>query len=96
LDLEGGVVMVEGGDKAYRNPSALKQTCCSIVFFVRDVDQHYLRAKAAGAKITLEPTERPWGLRQYRAQDIEGHAWEFTQHIRDVPPEAWGATVPKR
>jgi hypothetical protein len=24
-------------------------------------------------------------------RDLEGHTWEFTQHIRNVQPEDWGA-----
>jgi uncharacterized glyoxalase superfamily protein PhnB len=93
MDLEGGVVMLAAGEGRYENPASLGQTCCSLVFFVDDVERHFQQACAAGAKILFEPTDRPWGLRQYRAQDLEGHTWEFSRHLRDVPPEQWGATV---
>lgn len=64
-----------------------------ILVFVDDVDAHFARARAAGAKIESEPTDRPWGLRQYTARDLEGHTWGFAQHVRDVPPSEWGARL---
>ena len=59
---------------------------------VDDVDEHFERAREAGAKIVAEPEDKPWGLRQYRAEDPGGHRWEFSEHLRDVRPEDWGAT----
>jgi uncharacterized glyoxalase superfamily protein PhnB len=59
---------------------------------VSDVDAHYEQAKAAGAAILLGPTDQPWGLRVYAALDLEGHQWEFSQMLRSVEPEAWGAS----
>ncbi len=41
----------------------------------------------------MEPEDRPWGLRQYIAQDLDGHRWEFSQFLRDVPAAEWGATL---
>ncbi len=52
-----------------------------------DVDGHYERAKAAGAKIVEELADQFYGDRRYRAEDPEGHQWAFGQHVRDVPPE---------
>ena len=46
----------------------------------------------AGATIVFPPEDKPWGLRQYRADDPAGNRWEFSQWIRDVVPEDWGAT----
>ena len=60
--------------------------------YVDDVDAHFRQAKVAGATIVDEPEDKPWGLRQYRADDPAGHRWEFSQWLRDVPPEEWGAT----
>jgi PhnB protein len=37
--------------------------------------------------------DKPWGLRQYLVRDPEGHMWEFSQHVRDVPAQDWGAEV---
>lgn len=55
--------------------------------FVEDVDAHFGRAKAAGAKILQEPADQFYGDRTYCAQDPEGHQWYFAQHVRDVAPE---------
>jgi uncharacterized glyoxalase superfamily protein PhnB len=59
---------------------------------VSDVDTHHQRAADEGATILIAPTDQPWGLRSYAAIDLEGHQWEFSQLLRIVEPEAWGAT----
>jgi uncharacterized glyoxalase superfamily protein PhnB len=64
-----------------------------ILVFVDDVDAHFERARAAGAKIESEPADQPWGLRQYTARDLEGNLWGFAMHVRDVGPSQWGAQL---
>jgi uncharacterized glyoxalase superfamily protein PhnB len=59
---------------------------------VEDVDSHRDRAAQAGAKILDEPTDFPYGERQYNAEDIGGHRWTFSQSIADVDPATWGGT----
>jgi uncharacterized glyoxalase superfamily protein PhnB len=93
LELDGGVVMVAYGGQDHRTPADLGQFSVQIIFFLRSVDEHFRRSQSLGARILVAPTGKPWGLRQYLALDLEGHAWEFSAHIRDVPPEAWGATT---
>jgi uncharacterized glyoxalase superfamily protein PhnB len=53
--------------------------------FVTDLDAHYRRAVAAGARIASEPRDHVWGERSYEALDPEGHRWRFRQRIREVP-----------
>lgn len=65
----------------------------SLTVITDDVDAHYARAKAAGAKIVEEPHETEYGEYQYGALDFAGHHWLFARHARDVSPEEWGATV---
>jgi MerR family transcriptional regulator, thiopeptide resistance regulator len=48
---------------------------------VEDVDAHFERAKAAGAQIDAEPTDMPYGLREYGARDNEGHRFWFASPI---------------
>jgi uncharacterized glyoxalase superfamily protein PhnB len=60
---------------------------------VTDVDAHYERARKYGAHIVNPPHDMPFGERQYTTEDPEGHLWAFSQHIADVPPEAWGAKL---
>lgn len=44
---------------------------------VADPDAHHDRAKAAGAKITMELRDTSYGSRDYAAEDPEGNAWYF-------------------
>jgi uncharacterized glyoxalase superfamily protein PhnB len=63
---------------------------------VDEVDAHFERAKRSGARIVDAPHDTPFGERQYTAEDPEGHRWAFSQHVADVPPEKWGATLAVR
>jgi len=48
---------------------------------VADVDAHYARTKAAGARIDREPTDQEYGLREYGTRDPENHRWWFSSPI---------------
>lgn len=61
---------------------------------VTEVDAHYDRATAFGARTFGPPTTYRFGERQYTAVDLAGHRWSFTQSVADIAPEDWGATVP--
>lgn len=65
----------------------------SLTVFVDDVDGHFERAKAAGAKIVEDLHVTVYGERQYGVEDLAGHRWLFSQHARDVSPDEWGAIV---
>ena len=65
----------------------------SLSVFVDDVDAHFKTAKAAGAKIVEDLHETAYGERQYGVEDLEGHPWLFSRHVRDVSPEEWGAKI---
>jgi uncharacterized protein len=47
-----------------------------VVTSKEEVDALMKRAKAAGAIVTDEPHERPWGIYSGYFQDIDGHLWE--------------------
>lgn len=64
----------------------------SVMVRVDDVDAHYARARERGAKIVDEPRDFPYGERQYAAEDLGGHRWNFSESIADVAPEEWGGT----
>jgi uncharacterized glyoxalase superfamily protein PhnB len=49
----------------------------SIYMVVSDVDGHYKRSKAAGAKIAAEPEEKGHGGKGYACWDLEGNVWHF-------------------
>lgn len=60
---------------------------------VEDADAHHARAVAEGATILDQPTDHPYGERQYNAEDPGGHRWTFSQSIADVDPADWGGEV---
>ena len=53
-----------------------------LVVHVSDVDAHFARSRAAGARIEYEPTDQPYGQREYEARDLEGHRWWFATPLR--------------
>jgi uncharacterized glyoxalase superfamily protein PhnB len=59
---------------------------------IEDALSHCERARKAGARILTEPTDHTYGERQYDAEDLHGHRWNFTETIADVEPESWGGT----
>lgn len=94
----GGVVMLTGSQGELRSPADGAHACVKVIVFVDDVDEHFAAVEAAGAAALQRPADKPWGLRQYLVRDPEGHLWEFSQHVRDVPAQDWGAvdTTPNR
>jgi uncharacterized glyoxalase superfamily protein PhnB len=44
---------------------------------VADINEHYARAVAAGATITIEIKDEDYGGRGYSCRDPQGHLWSF-------------------
>jgi uncharacterized glyoxalase superfamily protein PhnB len=86
---DGAIVVTELGDDA--EPEVDRATHAMLVR-VEDAAAHRDQAARAGAKILDEPTDYPYGERQYNVEDIGGHRWTFSQSIADVDPAAWGGT----
>ncbi len=86
-------IQVRQAGDGQRSPRQLGYGTQSLTVFVDDVDAHYVRAKAAGAKILEEPHETEYGEYQYAAEDLDGHHWLFSRHAKDRSPEEWGAVV---
>ena len=85
--LADGVVMLGCPGPDYQSPKRSGHSHAYVHLYVDDVDAHFEKAKAAGAKILLEPEDQFYGDRRYSAEDPEGHQWFFAQHVRDVAPE---------
>ena len=64
-----------------------------VTIYVQNVGEHYARSRKAGAQIVEDLQDTIYGERLYTAQDPEGHRWQFSQHVRDVSPEEFGATM---
>lgn len=89
---DGGLVMLTRAAGDLGRP-ADAHVCVKVIVYTGDVDRHFAAVEKSGAAALHKPVDKPWGLRQYLVRDHEGHMWEFTQHVRDVPPEDWGARV---
>jgi DNA-binding transcriptional MerR regulator/uncharacterized glyoxalase superfamily protein PhnB len=63
------------------SPATLGAASHCMAIDVADVDAHCEGARAAGAEIVYEPTEMPYGVREYGARDSEGGLWSFMQHL---------------
>jgi uncharacterized glyoxalase superfamily protein PhnB len=96
LYLGSAYIMLNGTRPGRATPAQLGAGTQMITLFVDNVDAHYATAKSAGAKIVEELNETGYGERQYAVEDLEGHRWLFSQHVRDVSPDEWGATVAQR
>jgi uncharacterized glyoxalase superfamily protein PhnB len=76
------------GSARVRSPRSLEG---AVTHFFRvsvpDLDSHCERARASGARITQEPKDQFYGDRTYRALDLEGHVWNFSQPVEQVSPD---------
>jgi uncharacterized glyoxalase superfamily protein PhnB len=89
---EGALMLGRQGER-YRPPRR-GEVNQYVVVHVDDVDRHHAHAKQFGAEILQPPADKPFGERQYTARDPAGHQWTFSQHVKDVAPEEWGARSP--
>lgn len=86
-------LMLSSGGEGYRNPAELGFGTQILSVFIEDVEAHYARTKASGARIAEALHETEYGELQYGVEDPEGHLWVFSRHARDVDPAEWGAIV---
>lgn len=87
-----GLLMVGGEwNEATRSPASIggKVTQTVHVHLTQDIDAHCERARGAGAVIHQEPADQFYGDRSYRAADLEGHLWTFSQTKTPMTPEEW-------
>ncbi len=70
-----------------RSPQSLGGTGVDIFLYVKDVDQVFNQAVAAGAKIAMPLGDMFWGDRYGQVTDPFGHSWSIATHKEDVHPE---------
>ena len=68
LWLGSGMVILGPGDPA---PGG------AVYVVVAEPDEHFARARGAGAEIITEPRDTDHGSRDYGARDPEGYSWWF-------------------
>ena len=93
VQIGDAVIMFGTPGEDYKNPNELGGRTQTVYVYVDDVDSHFERAKAAGAKIVEEPQDHFYGDRSYTVNDPEGHQWSFGTHVRDVSPEEMQAAA---
>ena len=58
-------------------PADVRAVTQSAYIIVKDADEHYARARAAGAEIVMDIKDEDYGGRGYSCRDPEGHLWNF-------------------
>ncbi len=80
LRLGDGLIMFGGYDEngflGGDPPQPLASTVSTYVV-VPNPDEHYARAREAGARIVRDLEDQPYGSREYSARDLEGNLWSF-------------------
>lgn len=93
MHLGNAWIMLRRARPGSASPKQLGAWTQSLTVFVDDVDAHIRTARSAGATIVEDLHETEYGERQYGAEDLDGHRWLFSRHVRDKSPDEWGATV---
>ncbi len=70
------------------SPASAGLVTASLAVHVEDVDAHHARVRDAGAEVVYEPTDMPYGFREYSARDLEGHLWSFQTPLADPAEQA--------
>ncbi|MBW0252874.1 VOC family protein [Cellulomonas sp. PS-H5] len=90
LRLGDAVVMVASDDAAYQRPPLVGRSTGSGVYLLVEepaaVDAFTERARAAGARVVVEPEDTPWGSRRARVLDPQGREWTLGTY---EPGAAW-------
>lgn len=84
MELDGQKIMMGQGHKDWGMVNAREAGVATqgVFIYLADVDAHYERARAAGAKIEEPLKDADYG-RTYTARDLDGHPWFFA-----TPPSA--------
>jgi uncharacterized glyoxalase superfamily protein PhnB len=87
LRLGTGLVMVGRANvdvHRIHSPIDAGLTTVMLNVYVHNIDDHYARAVAAGAIITMPLGDAFFGERRYEASDPEGHQWHFGERFEDI------------
>lgn len=85
MRLKDGLIMMGYPGPKYKNPKRLGHETQCLHVRVNNVDEHFERARKAGATIIAAPEDKFYGQRTYGAADLEGHHWYFAQDVRKRP-----------
>ncbi len=93
MHLGNAWIMLRKAEEGSASPAKFGYGTQSLTVFVDDLEGHFAKTKAEGAKIVEDLHETEYGEFQYGAKDLDGHHWLFSRHAHDRRPEEWGATV---
>jgi uncharacterized glyoxalase superfamily protein PhnB len=86
-------IMLKAARHEDATPKRLGFGTQSLTIFVEDLHAHFEQAKSAGVTLLEDLHETVYGELQYAAEDLDGHHWLFSRHVRDLSPDQWGAKV---
>ena len=74
----------ESPQQGARAPQTVGGTPVHIFMYLKDVDQTFAQAAAAGATVDMPLTDMFWGDRYGKLTDPFGHKWNLATHIEDL------------
>ena len=74
-------------DRLVRLPQDAGGNTQAAYIVIEDIEDHYLRAVGAGARVVYELAEQDYGGKLYSALDPEGHLWNFGSYDPRVEME---------
>ncbi|MBI4470286.1 MAG: VOC family protein [Acidobacteria bacterium] len=81
FEVGNSLINISSPDETWRQTPEASAPDLVMKAYVEDLDNHFARAKADGAKTIVEPQDGFWGGRIYRALDHEGHQWEISERL---------------
>ena len=82
LSLGTSLIMLGSSrDDGIKSPQILGAATQALYVCVPDVDEHFERARSAGADVTTPPQNTDFGSRDYHVRDLEGHIWTFGTYL---------------
>jgi PhnB protein len=89
IQIGGARIMLsdEFPDWGCLSPSSLGGSATTVMIYFEDVDAVFERAMSGGAKVLQPLQDQFYGDRRCKLEDPFGHAWMFSTHKEDVPPD---------
>lgn len=88
LMLNGHLIMLSDEYPTHnKTPQTLGGTTVKFALMVEDVDAAAARASAAGATVTMPPSDQFYGHRSAQVRDPFGHEWMLQREVEKVSPD---------
>jgi len=84
LALGPGAIMLGSERKTLDPKNPWDGATSGVYVYVREIDAHYARAKAAGAEIVRDLADTGYGAREYSVRDLEGNLWSFGTYMPET------------